>query len=163
MTAPVKFTSPGHSYAYGGYAIMLVLGMAYLTGWAGPNALSVTTSGVVAAAWAVGIGGAGAFGLISIRGVYRATTAEGTLAALRDERMAAVVAAVALLVYEAAIMTRFGPDSVVNAQVLVTGLGLASVARVRQITSETRHLRHALSKPAPADPAPLGEPVDSEG
>lgn len=155
---PLTFTSPGHTFAFSGYLIMWALGVAELVGWGSANALEVETARWVGTLWAVALGASGAFGLLSIRHVYMSNAGVTVLRGLKDERIAAWVAGFCLLMYEAAIVARLGLGEAVNTQILVTGLGMASIFRVSQITTEVRRLHQALQDPLPANPVPLGEP-----
>ncbi|WP_130012013.1 hypothetical protein [Serinicoccus sediminis] len=164
MTKPLTVTSPGHAVARAGYSMAWLLGIAYLSGWAEASSLEELTGKVFVGVWAIGLGAAGAWGVLSIRAAtYSRGSAVPLLAAMRDEAWSATGIAVALLSYEVVILMNIGLFDGAATQILVTGLGVGSAFRVRQIRREIRTVRESLEHPVTADPAPLGRPDTDEG
>lgn len=163
MSAAVTVTSPGHAVARAGYAMAWVLGIAYMTGWANATSLEALTNQVFVGIWSIGLGAAGAWGVLSIRAAtYSRGSAKPLLGALRDEAWSAAGIAVALIGYEVTILINVGLFDVAATQILVTGLGTGCALRVRQIRREIRTVRESLQHPVAADPAPLGKSTDPD-
>lgn len=158
MSAAVTVTTPGHAVARAGYAMAWLLGIAYMTGWAKATSLEAVTGQVFVGIWSIGLGAAGAWGVLSIRAAhYSRGSAKPLMGALRDEAWSAAGVAVCLLGYEATILINVGIFDVAATQILVSGLGIGCALRVRQIRRELREVRASLEHPEPADPSPLGK------
>ena len=66
------------------------------------------------------------------------------------------------LAYAASLTWAYGWAGGPTTQTYAWGIGLGLCARAWQVRRDLRALRGALANPAPATPAPLGEPTTTE-